>query len=1165
MSIRNHRVTGFVDWLASASVATCFFGFSLVACPRLCAQENLEEETFFETHVRPLLVEKCVQCHGPDEQSGLLRLDQRPDQNRTDGSGPIWKPGNPEASLLLRAIGYQDSSLQMPPDKPLTAGEAEVLTQWVQRGVFWPEDDEPKPDSQNALKPHEQIDELRQTHWAYRPVATVQPPEVQAAHWPQQPIDRFVLAKLEEAGLSPNPAADRRTLMLRAYFTLIGLPPTYEEVLQFECDPSPEAFPRLVDRLLESPHYGERWARHWLDLARYAETTGYLAGSVDTTYPYAYTYRDYVIDSLNNDKPFDRFIMEQIAADQLNLAEEEQEALAALGFLTVGRKFMNRVHDIIDDRIDVVTRGFLAQSVACARCHDHKYDPIPTADYYGLYGVFASSHEPAELPVLGQPEQSPLYAEFLAARDEKQREVDAWLEKKRQATEDELRSRVADYLVHLAQTLPNANAGEVQQKGRRGVLRPPAIQRWRQYLDGYSQQPHFLWSLWHHWATLGPTDFAQRTSQLLAAKPEESVLSQLPADLLAQLRAKPPTTMVEAAEFIGGYLESVYAQFKQQPSNTAADSAASTVPQGELVTKAHELELLLAADAPTTLDTAQILRHLNQAESNEYNQQLSKIKAVEAKHPGAPGKAMVLVDNAQPHEPVVFLRGQPGNRGPQVPRRFLQVLAHVDGGQPFQQGSGRLELARAIASPDNPLTSRVIVNRIWQQHFGFGLVRTASDFGTRGELPTHPELLDYLASEFVADGWSIKRLHRRIMLSAAWQQSSIIREDGMRLDPENRLLWRNPRRRLEFEPMRDRVLAVSGQLDQTVGGRSVAIHQDGKRRGLYAYVDREDVPSLLASFDVPSPDASQAIRPRTTVPQQALYLLNSQFILDQAQKLVQASLDSTLEEAQQSESEDASNARRIVALYRRSLARDPSHHELWLAKEFIRRSQSSDSGALELSIDPDSAEDQSDRIPSVWRYGFGSYDPETDKVLFTSMPHFNGKRWQASIEFPDASHGHLMLASDGGHPGVNLQQSVILRWISPGDGRVVVRGEFKHLQDQGDGVRARVVSSRLGLLGTWEVLQSTQSLVVNRFEVQAGDTIDFVVDCKDSSDHDSFRWTPVIRATRSPDGNLLRGTAWDATQEFQAASSQQAPAPRVDPWLQLAQVLLASNEFMFVD
>jgi len=332
---------------------------------------------------------------------------------------------------------------------------------------------------------------------------------------------------------------------------------------------------------------------------------------------------------------------------------------------------------------------------------------------------------------------------------------------------------------------------------------------------------------------------------------------------------------------------------------------------------------LYDGDSPTSLTTAQMIAHLDQGQRNKHNAMLGKVKGVEVSHPGAPPRGMVLVDKKTPVQPVIFRRGQPGNRGDKVPRRFPQVLEHVDGGKPFSDGSGRLELANAIASPKNPLTARVIVNRIWQHQFGQGLVRTASDFGTRGETPTHPELLDYLAAEFMADGWSIKRLQRRILLSSTWQQSSGFRQDAHNIDPENRLLWRMPRRRMEFEPLRDRLLTAAGRLDLSIGGRSVMIHQDAVRRGLYAYVDREDMPSLLASFDLPSPDASQAIRTQTTVPQQALFLLNAKFVIDQAEALAKRT-------AGQADTTD-----RIKSLYQIALSRQPDAIELETATAFI--------------------------------------------------------------------------------------------------------------------------------------------------------------------------------------------------------------------------------------
>ncbi len=906
-------LSGVVAFLAAA-----------VACTGR-ADPTHEQEAFFESQVRPLLVKHCVECHGPDDQSGELRLDRRVAIERGGASGPLVVPGDPDKSRLITAIRYGDSKLQMPPEGKLSAEVIDTLTAWVRSGAHWPADI--AGNDAAPLPPAQRIAEFQETHWSYQPIVSHAPPAVRDAAWVRQPIDAFVLARLEAANLSPNPPADRGTLIRRAHFTLTGLPPTYEEVEAFAADDSADAFPRLVDRLLESRHYGERWARHWLDIARYADTTGYFAGSRDTRYPYAYTYRDYVIDAFNDDVPFDRFILEQIAADRLELPPERHKAFAAMGFLTVGRRFMNRQQDIIDDRIDVVTRGLLGLSVACARCHDHKYDPVPTADYYGLYGVFASSHEPEDLPLLGDPRDNPQYDAFLAARAEKQKEVDTWVEARRVAIEAELRDRVADYLEYLAKILPPADAKRVEKQGRRGALRPRAITRWQKYLQDHASKPHPVWTLWHRLAALGPENFREKAAALLHDDGTNPWLAEVHPGLLATLREKPPESMVAVAALIGGRLEAAGAAWQEARK---ANATLTRLPDDN---EEALRGVLLAADSPTQLDTAAAVTLLDQGENNTHNSMLGKVKGIEVTHPGAPGRGMVMRDNERPYEPVVFRRGQPDNRGDRVPRRFLQVLSHVDGGTPFTDGSGRLELARAIASPENPLTARVIVNRIWQHHFGTGLVPTPSDFGVRGEPPTHPELLDHLAAEFMADGWSIKRLQRRIMLSATWQQSSAVRDDAAGSDPENRLIWHMPRRRLEFEPLRDRMLMAAGTLDLSVGGRSVMIHQDATRRGLYAYMDREDVPGLLAAFDVPSPDASQAERSQTTVPQQSLYLLNSGFVIRQADAVAVKTEAATSPEE------------RVRALYRRVLARDPDTTEAALALEFVAAARGTDRSA----------------------------------------------------------------------------------------------------------------------------------------------------------------------------------------------------------------------------
>ena len=1091
-----------------------------------------EKEAFFESKVRPLLTKHCVECHGPAEQSGELRLDMQSAVTKGGSLGLAVIPGDPEKSPIIRAIHYNDPAFEMPPKGKLGVDEIAILVEWVRTGAYWPKG---KETSANALlSPAQRIDQIRESHWSYQPINEVAPPEVKNTSWPKQPIDRFILSALESNGLAPNSPTDRRNLILRACFTLTGLPPTYDEVQAFEADKSSDAFERLIDRLLESKHYGERWARHWLDLARFAETTGYQAGNRDTRYPYAYTYRDYVINAFNDDKPFNEFIIEQLAADQLELNDANRPKLAALGFLTVGRKFMGNQHEIIDDRIDVVTRAFLGTSVACARCHDHKYDPIPTADYYSLYGVFASCQEPEELPLLGEPSATPGYDAFLGATAEKQKEVDGWLDKKRAATEDELRSRIADYMIHLAKLKNESNPKSVKKIGDRGPLRPRAVGRWQEFMKSPATQSHPVWGFLNRFEALPQGTFQEEFKNLLQGPPE--ALSNLNPSLVDSLRELTPESIMDVAQAVGKKLEGIFNNWKELRKN---DANATRLPNDN--DEALRVAFF-ATDNPTTLNSEQMIALLDQGERNEYNQQLGKIKGVEASHHGSPPRGMVINDKPTPHDPVIFKRGQPGNAGDSVPRRFLQLLSHVDGGKPFTKGSGRFELAQAIANKDNPLTSRILVNRIWQHQFGAGLVPTASDFGARGDKPSHPELLDYLASEFMKDGWSIKRLQKRIMLSATWQQSSEVHPQGDAIDPENRLLWHMPRRRLEFEPLRDRLLTATDKLDRHIGGRSVMIHEEATRRGLYAYVDREDIPGLLASFDLPSPDASQATRARTTVPQQALFFINAKFVIGQAEQL--AAKSSTI----------ASTDERLKALYQVTLARNPDEQELRMAKDFLAAVQAASAAATPPSM----------ALP-VWRYGYGSLAADSYAVSFTRLPHFTGKVWQGSEQFPDPALAFTSLSAAGGHPGNGLAQCTILRWVSPFAGTVSIEGEIKHESDQGDGVQGRIVSSKSGVLGNWTAKNNKVTTSVATVDVAVGDTIDFVIDCGASPDHDSYQWKPRVRVTSSTSESVKANFVWSASKEFDKSSASLLPSPKMDAWVQFAQVLFLSNEFAFVD
>jgi len=711
-----------------------------VATARADERPSPQAVEFFESKVRPVLAENCFACHGPEKQKGGLRLDSRANLLKGAGGEPVVVLGDPDSSALIKAVRH-DGDTKMPPKKKLSDPAIDALAAWVKMGAPWPE---------QAAKGASSVAEARAKHWAFQPIRKPLPPSVRRRDWAKTPLDLFVLAKLEEQGLEPAPPADRRTLIRRAALDLTGLPPAPDEVEAFVNDPAPDAWEKVIDRLLSSPPYGERWARHWLDVARYADTKGYVFQE-ERRYPFAYTYRDYVIRAFNDDLPYDQFVVQQIAADKL--PGDDKRPLAALGFLTLGRRFLNSTPDIIDDRLDVVMRGLQGMTVGCARCHDHKFDPIPMRDYYSLYGVFASSVEPKELPVLATPDPTPAYLAY---------------EKERKALEQ----AVKDF--------EEKNKEELQKKNRKF--------------------------------------FEER----------------------------------------------------------------------------RELQ--------------------------------NKVDKLRATHPGAPPQAMVLIDAVQPVEPVVFLRGNPNNHGPAVPRQFLEVLS-PNARKPFTDGSGRLELARAIASKDNPLTARVMVNRVWLHHFGRGLVRTPGDFGLRGEPPTHPELLDYLARSFMEEGWSIKKLHKTILLSTTYQQSSEANAKPQAFDPDNRLLSHQNRQRLDFEALRDSLLWASGRLDTRLGGAPVEITTApfSPRRSVYGFIDRQNLPGLFRTFDFASPDYSTPQRHSTTVPQQALFLMNAPFVVEQARALATRP-DVTAR---------AETGERIGYLYRLLYGRAPDAEEVALGRRFV--------------------------------------------------------------------------------------------------------------------------------------------------------------------------------------------------------------------------------------
>jgi len=690
-------------------------------------------------------------------------------------------------------------------------------------------------------------------HWAFklhkRPVI----PSVSKINWPRMPLDKFVLRRLEASGWEPSPQADRRTLIRRAYWNLTGLAPTHMQVQEFVDDNTPDAWLRLIDNLLSSSHYGERWARHWLDVARYADNKGYVGVGVDRRYPYSYTYRDYVIRAFNEDLSYNRFIIEQLAADHLELGDDKRP-LAALGFLTLGRRFLNREDDIIDDRIDVVTRGLMGLTVTCARCHDHKYDPVPTADYYSLHGVFASSKEPTELPLIGRAAQPSEHAFFIKEKEEKEKEISKLIRETYSRESTKLRRRGGEYMlaVHEYERDKLSREAAVQLATKRG-LNLVALMNWKKAMIQWRAESHPVFLVWFDLKGGGNP----LVTRVASRKEQSEIYSKLFIEAENRwnvLRKKNP----KAKGLVDANWEAIR-------------------------------KVVMGAGAPAMVSKTLAENDRNSllfGIRNRLKNMRSKIGKLESTHPGAPPRAHVLEDKEKLVESQIYLRGNRYNRGARVPRQFLEHFSMNR--KPFKKGSGRLELAKAIAHPDNPLTARVIVNRVWAHHFGHGLVATPSDFGLRAKPPTHPQLLDWLATQFIADGWSIKKLHRQIMLSATYQQVAKDRSEYMKVDPDNSMLWKINRQRLSFEALRDGILQASGHLDLLLGGRSVDIakHPTTPRRTLYGFVDRQNLPGFFRTFDFASPDAHCPHRYENTVPQQALYLMNSPFIIDQSRRLV---------------------------------------------------------------------------------------------------------------------------------------------------------------------------------------------------------------------------------------------------------------------------------------
>lgn len=814
-----------------------FVGISLTLFGRSAGADEAEKTHFFETRIRPVLVETCLRCHGEKLQKGDLRLDSKAAVLKGGASGPAVIPGKAQDSLLLKAIRHVDPALKMPPvEVKLADAIIADFEKWIAMGAPDPRDGK-TPTVSGGITWKE-----ARTFWSFQSPTLPALPSVRDETWIKTPIDRFIRAKLEAEGVQPMRPATNIELIRRATFDLTGLPPTPEEVEAFVQDRSPEAFDRVVDRLLQSPHYGERWGRYWLDVGRYAEDQAHSFAVVPNTN--AWRYRDWVIAALNADMPYDRFVKLQIAADLIERDDAGRiQHLSALGFFGLGAQYYKDVAQVfnneaakaladeLDDRIDTLTRGFLGLTVSCARCHDHKYDPIPQLDYYSLAGVFRSC-EIANVTLADQATQDRVkkHLERIQQVDEAAK---ALVRRENTALAERFKPDVARYLLatrHYLIARKQQASLTVAQYGQQENLGAEYLDR---FLEGLKKGPGgSMVNVFRRYteqeeekAVTFAKDFEQRVHDAMTRRDKKVPLDKVQTDIVAWLF-------------------------------------------GDVGIFAPSEELLRSKLTPEKIHRRDELK--------------AELKKLESADDAKPLPIAHGLKELSPTDMNVYLRGNPATPGDLAPRRFLRVLG---GDEPkrFTQGSGRLELAEAIASKDNPLTARVMVNRIWQHHFGRGLVGSPSNFGTLGKKPTHPELLDYLACRLVESGWSIKALHREIMRSAVYQLSCDRRDVNLNRDGDNRWLWRMNRRRLDVESFRDTLLAVAGKLDLKLGGPTTNLADaDNCRRTVYAKISRHDLNGLLRIFDFPDPNITSERRNETTVPQQQLFVLNNPFVIETA-------------------------------------------------------------------------------------------------------------------------------------------------------------------------------------------------------------------------------------------------------------------------------------------
>jgi mono/diheme cytochrome c family protein len=816
----------------------------------------------FETKVRPVLASNCYACHTQSAMGGL-RLDSRESIMKGGGNGPALIPGKPGESLLIKVTEQTHERLKMPPGGKLKPEEIAALREWIESGAYWPAE-QPVTTAKSA---EYVITPEQRAFWSFQPVKRPTVPQTAA-----NPIDAFVLARLDAEGLKPAPRADKRTLIRRATVDLTGLPPSPEDVESFLKDDSPDAFAKVVDRLLASSRYGERWARHWLDVARYADDS--FLSTEDKPYPNSWRYRNWVIKALNSDMPYDKFVRAQIAGDQIGEP-------AGTGFYSLSPEMQ-------DDRVDATTRGFLALTVACAQCHDHKFDPIPTKDFYSLQSVFSNT-ELEEFP-LADESIVKAWKEHKTALDKAEAAEKKFYEMQTEQVGEMLAARADEYLL------------AARGLGTGTGLHSETVERWKTFLSSSRKDYPFL-KAW----------FEAQDEKTIRA--EAVRLKDLILQIIDEKKAVDKKNEItlglnpEREDLAGASLVSLdrdkYIFWRDLFAKSTQDSGGvRKTPDGVFYYGKGKIDQFLQG---VWKEHAELLRE--------------QVKTAKTALPEKYPFLQIIADKKKIEEGHVLIRGDRNNKGDVAPRRFLAILSPGDR-KPFSTGSGRLELADAIASKDNPLTARVFVNRVWMEHFGRGIVATPSNFGQLGERPTHPELLDYLASEFMDKGWSIKQLHRQIMLSDTYARSAQEMEPNKTKDAANTLFWRANRRRLDVESLRDSMLYVSGRLDDAPAEEKAQHLAKTTKRTVYGFVGRRKLDGMLALFDFPSPVSTSESRMRTNVPPQRLFLMNSPFVEEQAKALA-----SRLH---------GENEARIQEAYRLLYGRDPNEQELQLGTEFLR-------------------------------------------------------------------------------------------------------------------------------------------------------------------------------------------------------------------------------------